>query len=208
MPLYKSIAVNDETHVLIWHITENEQVLNAPLTLETYSKNRLSNMKSELHRRAYLSVRHLLAIANYTDADLTYNEDGKPHLSDGVYISITHSYEYAAIILSAAPVGIDIEKQREKIIRIASKFVSDQEMEYLNASESEFMKKLTVLWGAKEAVYKLYGMPGVSFKQHIVVAPFELHTGITKSLLSFNEVQETYETDFLEFEGFTCVYTF
>lgn len=208
MPLYKSIAVNDETHVLIWHITESEQDLAAPVTLENYSKKRISSMKSEIHRRAYLSVRHLLAIANYTDADLTYNKNGKPSLSDGVEISITHSYEFAAIILGAQPVGIDIEKQREKITRIANKFVSDKEFEYLDKTSKDYLKKLTTIWGAKEAVYKLYGQPGVSFLQHIIVAPFELEKRITKSLLCFDEVQETYETDFLDFNGFTCVYTF
>ncbi len=208
MPLYKSIAVNNETHVLIWHITESEKELNTPLTLESYSQKRLSDMKSEIHRRAYLSVRHLLAIAQYTDADLIYDENGKPSLSDGVNISITHSYEYAAIILGANAVGIDIEKQRDKIIRIASKFISDKEFEYLNENAPNYIKNLTVIWGAKEAVYKLYGQPGVSFKQHIIIAPFEINKGITKSLLSFEEIQETYETDFIEFNNFTCVYTF
>lgn len=208
MPLYKSIAVNSETHVLIWHITESESALANAITLQEYSQNRISNMKSEIHRRAYLSVRHLLAIANYTDADLTYNENGKPSLSDDVEISITHSYEYAAIILGANPVGIDIEKQRDKITKIASKFVSDKEFEYLDQNCSTYIKNLTVIWGAKEAIYKLHGQPGVSFKQHIIVAPFNLEKRITKSLLSFEEIQATYETDFLEFDSFTCVYTF
>lgn len=208
MPLYKSIAVNDETHVLIWHITESESDLSIPLSLENYSQNRLAGMKSQIHRRAYLSVRHLLAIANYSDTDLTYNEDGKPSLSDGVCISITHSYQYAAIILSANPVGIDIEKQRDKITRIATKFVCDKEFEYLDSTNTEYIKNLTVIWGAKEAVYKLYGKPGISFKQHIIVAPFEIEKGITKTLLSYNEVQKTFDTDFLEFDGFSCVYTF
>ncbi len=208
MPLYKSIAVNDETHVLIWHITESEKDLKKSLKLEKYSKKRLSNMKSEIHRRAYLSVRHLLAIAQYTDADLNYNENGKPNLSDGVYISITHSYEYSAIILGAQPVGIDIEKQREKITRIASKFVSEKEFEYLSEEAPMYIKNLTIIWGAKEAVYKLHGQPGISFKQHIIVAPFELEKGITKSLLSDGETQKTYDTDFIEFNNFTCVYTF
>lgn len=208
MPLYKSIAVNNETHVLIWHITESEHELHPPLKLENYSQTRLSDMKSEIHRRAYLSVRHLLAIAGYTDADLTYNEHGKPSLSDGVEISVTHSYQYAAIILGATPVGIDIEKQRDKITKIAQKFVSDKEFEYLDTSSNDYIKNLTVIWGAKEAVYKLFGQPGVSFKQHIIIAPFQLQNGITKSLLSLGEVQQTFDTDFLEFNNFTCVYTF
>ncbi len=80
-------------------------------------------MKSEMHRRAFLSIRHLLALYNYVDEDLVYNEAGKPHLKDGKYISITHSHHFTAIIISKNDgVGIDIEMQRDKILRIAHKF--------------------------------------------------------------------------------------
>ena len=205
MPLYKSIAVDNETHVLIWKITESEAELDI-LPLGEKSKNRIASMKSKLHRRAYLSVRHLLAIAEYTDTDLTYSSEGKPSLSDGVYISITHSHEFSAIILSAKPVGIDIEEQRDKIIRIEDKFVSNREKEYLEQSENR-IKSLTILWGAKEALYKLYGTTGLSFKNHIDVAPFDLETNYTQASINYDENMTFYEIIFTEFEGFTCVYT-
>ena len=169
MPLNKSIAVGEETHVLIWKITESELDLKALIELGDNSKQRLASMKSELHRRAYLSIRHLLAIAQYSDEDLCYTEHGKPKLSDGVEISITHSGEYAGIILSSKPVGIDIEKQRDKIECIAHKFISPKEQEYLQAI-TERIKALTIIWGAKESIYKLYGEKGLSFKQHMDVA--------------------------------------
>ena len=73
MPLYKSIALDNETHVLIWEITESEEELQKTIKLGKVSKERLASMKSEIHRRAYLSVRHLLAIAQYSDEDLTYS---------------------------------------------------------------------------------------------------------------------------------------
>jgi phosphopantetheinyl transferase len=49
-----------------------------------------------------------------------YYDEGKPHLKDDKYISISHSHHFSAIIVSKS-VGIDIELQREKIIRIADK---------------------------------------------------------------------------------------
>jgi len=52
-----------------------------------------------------VSVRHLLAEAGYTDHDLYYTENGKPHLKDGKHISITHSYTFSAIIVSTQAVG-------------------------------------------------------------------------------------------------------
>jgi phosphopantetheinyl transferase len=78
----------------------------------------------------FISVRKLLQEAGYNDLDLYYDELGKPHLKDDKYISISHSHHFSAIIVSNKSVGIDIELQREKIIRIADKFV-DQEYSYL-----------------------------------------------------------------------------
>ncbi len=62
--------------------------------------------------------------------DLFYDEFGKPHLKDDKYISITHSFNFSGIIVSENKVGIDIEKQRPIITKIASKFVG-YEFEYL-----------------------------------------------------------------------------
>ncbi len=207
MPLYKSIAVDNETHILIWKITESENELASGISLAKKSTKRIQSMKSEMHRKAYLSVRHLLAIAQYTDKDLTYNEAGKPKLSDGVCISITHSHQFSAIILSAKPVGIDIEKQRDKIKNIANKFISNKENEWLCKHQSH-LKLLTTIWGAKESIYKLYGQPGLSFKQHIEIAPFTVNENFTRASVHFKDEIEFFDVFYLDFEEFTCVYTF
>jgi len=205
MPLYKSIAVSEVTHVLIWKVTESEEDLMSGLSLGEFSKKRLGLMKSEAHRCSYLAVRQLLAIAQYSDADLTYFETGKPMLIDGVEISITHSYDYAAIILSEQPVGIDIEKQRAKINQIAPKFVSEKETEYLENTENK-IEKLTTIWCIKEAIYKLFNTPGLSFKNHIDVAPFEKDAPYTKVAVNYNAKVEFYDVDIIKFEDFICVY--
>lgn len=47
----------------------------------------------------------------------------KPNLKDGKLISISHSFEFSALIISDKVAGIDLEMQREKIITIAEKFM-------------------------------------------------------------------------------------
>ena len=115
MPLYKSISVNSQTTVKIWKIEESYSDLLQPLNLKPQSLERVLGMKSELHQRGFLSVRHLLHEFGYTDQDLFYDDNGKPHLKDGKHISITHSFTFSGVIVSDKEVGIDIEKQREKI---------------------------------------------------------------------------------------------
>ena len=92
MPLYKTLTVNNNTKVLIWKIEESMLDLSAGIALSNESKARVDGMKSELHQRGFMSIRHLLKEVGYTDMDVYYDEFGKPHLKDGKFISITHSF--------------------------------------------------------------------------------------------------------------------
>ena len=152
MPLAKTITVDKNTTVLVWKITETLQELKT-IFLSANSIARLTNMRSELHQKGFISVRHLLKKAGYSDADLFYSETGKPNLKDGKHISISHSFTYSTVIISDKCVGIDIEKNRDKIKRIAHKFVGS-ESSFL--TDENLIEQLTVLWGAKESLYKIH----------------------------------------------------
>ncbi|WP_396597537.1 4'-phosphopantetheinyl transferase family protein [Dokdonia sp. R86516] len=205
MPLYKTITVSSSTTVYIWKIEEDITTLSRNIKLTDHCQNRLQGMKSELHQRGFMSIRHLLAEAGYTDFDLYYDKNGKPHLHDGKHISITHSYTFTAIIVSDQPVGIDIEKQRDKILRIAHKFTPIEEYYTLTNADAR-MRKLTIVWGAKESLYKLYAQEGLSFLKHIDVADFNFDDAKTTATVNYEGAVSTYDLTFMEFEGFTCVY--
>lgn len=205
MPLYKTITVNKTTKVLIWKIEESYEFLSEGISLTNHCRERVDSMKSDLHRRGFMSVRHLLAEAGYTDHDLYYDEKGKPHLTDNKHISITHSFIFSAIIISDQEVGIDIEKQRQKILKIAHKFTPIEEYRTL-ANDDAVMRKLTMVWGAKESLYKSFARKGVSFLEHVYVEDFRLDNMQSTAEVSFEDKEETYKVWFLEFEGFTCAY--
>ncbi|WP_157206883.1 4'-phosphopantetheinyl transferase family protein [Mariniflexile maritimum] len=205
MPLYKTIIPNSQTTVKIWKITESFDELFAMVKLKTACLERVLNMKSEQHQRGFLSVRCLLESFGYEDADLFYDANGKPHLSDGKQISITHSFGFSAVIISDLIVGIDIEKQRAKISVIAHKFI-DYEYHYLNENAPDFIKKLTIVWCVKESLYKLFATPGLSFKQHCLVIPMSDNTHETIAWIDYETKKYRYRAHFLEFEGFTCAY--
>ena len=206
MPLYKTLKVNENTKVLIWKIEESIETLNKGITLTENCQNRVDGMKSELHKRGFMSIRHLLAEVGYVDADLYYDDLGKPHLKDGNFISITHSFTFTGIILSSTKqVGIDIEKQRDKIVRIAHKFTTVDDYKNIK-TEDELVRKLTIVWGAKESLYKIYEKEGLSFLQHIYVDDFALSATETTATITYNNKKSTYRIYFLEFEGFMCTY--
>ncbi len=206
MPLFKKYNFDSSTTVYVWKITESFQKLSEEIALKESCKQRVEGMKSELHQRGFLSVRKLLGEAGYNDFDLYYDEFGKPHLHDGKYISITHSHQFSSIIISDKKVGIDIELQREKIIRIADKFCN-AEFEFLEKDHStDYIKKLTVIWGIKESIFKIRNEKGISFKDHINVAEFRLEEFTALANLNFNGINEEFKVFFEDVEDFSLVY--
>ncbi len=204
MPVIKTLTNRSNTVVYVWQVTESEAWLRSGITLSQNSVNRLVTMSSEMHRRGFLSIRHLLLHAGYSDEELYYDDLGKPHLSDDRYISITHSYELTAIIISDVSMGIDIEKRREKIERIAVKFVN-YEAGFV-VGQSNKISVLTVIWGAKESMYKCLGQKGLGFYEHCKVEPFEIGNSTTISRIDYGDIQLSFDTFFTEILDSTLVY--
>ena len=154
MPLYKTIRVNDFTKVLVWKIDESLEDLTMGIKLTERSKKRVEAMKSVLHKQGFMSIRQLLKQAGYADTDVFYDAFGKPHLKDKNYLSISHSFTFTAIIISKKkPVGIDVEKQRDKIVKIAHKFTPIEEYNTI-ANHEALVSKLTVVWAQKNLYIK------------------------------------------------------
>tara|TARA_B100001059_G_scaffold184247_1_gene185766 strand:+ start:425 stop:1057 length:633 start_codon:yes stop_codon:yes gene_type:complete len=206
MPLYKSLDLNSQTIVKVWKISETLEFFLNNLVLNHESLERVKGMKSELHQRAFLSVRMLLGEFGYSDLDLFYDSFGKPFLKDGKHISISHSYHFSILVISSVEVGIDIEKQRSTIIKIASKFIGFETF-YLNKNDPSQIQKLTWVWCTKEALYKLYGKPGTDFKKHLIVLPFSTESNNTIAWIVRGNRKLKFVVTFMEFEGFGCVVT-
>ena len=204
MPLFKTIKPNLHTNIFVWKITESFDALNLPIELTNRSKERVLSMKSELHQCGFLSIRHLLKEAGYCDADLYYNGNGKPHLKDGKHISITHSFTFSAIIISDVEVGIDIEKNRDKIKIIQHKFVNF-ERGFIH-KDDDYIQQLTVIWGAKESLYKIYPFGGLTFKNDIDINSFQIADKKTTGTIKVEGWDKNYDIRFEQLEDFTLVY--
>lgn len=208
MPLYKKLNIGQNAQVLIWQISESFEDLFDAVILKDISLIRLNNMKALSHQKGFLSIRKLLQEIGYSDEDLFYDETGKPNLLDGKCISITHSFEFSAIIISEKVAGIDLEMQREKIIKIAEKFM-DTEFDFLpQIKEQDFIQKSTVIWGVKEAIFKIENQVGISFKNHISVFPFEIEDGKTSAILTYGNQKKEFAIQFELVENYIVVVAF
>ncbi len=205
MPLYKTITIHADTQIFIWHITESLAELETSVQLNPFCQKKIANLKAIAQKKQFLSIRHLLKTAGYQDEDLYYDADGKPHLKGELYISVSHSHQFSAIIIGKGSVGIDIEKQREKILKVAPRFTPLEEYRSL-ANEEALIRKLTIVWSAKEAIYKILNIRGLSFLKDIYVEDFDFEDYQLRAEVQHQNRRFYFELNFIEFEDFTCVY--
>lgn len=201
--------MDSDTEFALWKIEERAENLYSQLQLDKYEKayvERLSLGKRHLH---WLAVRVLLRTMLNTSEyiDCKVDDHGKPYLVKLPYhISLSHSFDYAAVMMSKSrPVGIDIELIKEKVERIAPKFMRPGEMSFINGSNR--IDHLYACWCAKEAVYKCYGQKEVSFADNISLEPFNfVKEGKLNAHLNKSGVSRNYQVDYLQYEDYMIGY--
>lgn len=201
MPLFETINVDEKAHLYVWKVTESLDELAEKVKLHGEHQLRYDSIKVETGKKNFLATRAILQSLGYTSEDLFYDQDGKPFLKDGKNISISHSFDLVALIISEHSIGVDIEKKREKIINVADKFTH---WDYRNTSFSSqnILQKLTMIWSAKEAGYKAHGKSGIT-ANHILVKDF--FPNDTKTKIKIED--EIYNVSFLNIqEEFVLAY--
>ena len=125
--------------------------------------------KRSVEKQAALYV--IRTVLQDDQIEILYRENGKPYLTVDVPVSISHSYDWLAVLFSfnGIEVGVDIEKVRDKILNIKEKFLSPKELEEVKGAPLE---KYTVYWCVKEALYKTLGIAGLDFSEQILVEDF------------------------------------
>jgi phosphopantetheinyl transferase len=167
MPLFYQHTINETTKLGIWHITESEDffLMKVPL------KRDVSHAQKRLQ---HLAGRYLLIelFSDFPLKEIRIADTRKPYLSDEKYhFSISHFGSFAAAIVSTTNrVGIDVEKVSPTIERIRNKFLSTHEsrIAFDGVEKSGHrLRQLTLLWSAKESIFKWYSLGNVNFKEHI-----------------------------------------
>ncbi len=111
-------------------------------------------------------------------SSIAYNEIGKPFLIDDPQTAISISHTKDLVIMGKAPfeIGLDVEIAQEKIIKIIDKFASEHEKNLYPLAQFNLIEWYTFIWCAKEAIYKLGQVKGLSFKEEIFIEKIETAT--------------------------------
>lgn len=190
MPVVFNKQIDENTILGVWKIEETEAQLLAGLQLKQHELDIIQSLSNGKRSLQWLSTRLLLRTLLKTNdyIDCQIDEHGKPYLANiDAHISLSHSYDYAAVIVSKTnKVGIDIELIKHKIKSIKHKFLSDIELAQKQIGDNT--NGLYVAWCAKEAIYKWHGKKGLEFRQHIHIKPFKLKKeGCLQALIDLPE---------------------
>lgn len=168
-------SVNSDTEIALWKIEEEAEDLYGRLKLRDSEKAHLEQLKSSKRHLHWLGTRVLLRemIGTPGYINCLTDKNGKPYLVDlPYYISFSHSFDYAGVMLSRVQeVGLDIELIKDKVARIAHKFLQPAELDFI--APEKRIEQLSACWCAKEAVYKCYGKREISFLHNIFLQPFD-----------------------------------
>jgi len=96
--------------------------------------------------------------ANICDISIDYGDFGKPYLKNhpNFHFNISHCKNAVAVAFSNSPVGIDIEKISTKKEKVAKRYFSFKENEYINKSANSDTAFYEI-WTKKEAYFKRNG---------------------------------------------------
>jgi 4'-phosphopantetheinyl transferase len=205
MPLYNLKNTGTESAWGIWKVEESAEEL-AFTAFEEAPEGIIHVTKRLEWLASRVLVRTLLEQNDLPYSGIHKDEFGKPFLRELTHhISLSHAYPYVAVQLDKnKSVGIDIEQPTEKLLRVAPRVLSTEELE--NAGSD--IRKHCVYWCAKEALYKVYGKRGLHFAEQLLVEPFILEeTGDLNGTITVREEKLNVALSYEIEPEFVVVYT-
>lgn len=120
------------------------------------------------------------------------DELGKPYIKNlpNIFFNISHTHNVIAIAFSTNKVGVDIEKETETSSKIAKRFFTPKECEYIMSSSNEHSKAFLEIWTKKEAFVKYLGL------------------GLRKPLNDFCVLSDLLKDKFLTLQQENCIISF
>jgi len=209
MSIYLKKTLTNSSTIGLWEITEDIDVLLSQLKLNDEENALYNGFKNDQRRLHWLSYRNLLKalVSPEEYSHVIYDEYGKPYMStDSHLLSVAHSGKFsAAIINKRNAVGIDIELIHPRIEKVLHKFLSETETAQI-AVENR-LEQLFVCWGAKEALYKLYGRKELDFREHMHIKPFRyVEKGNLQAWICNEEMDEKFSLNYEKVEDYMLVY--
>jgi len=214
MPIILKKEFENASLLGLWKIEESEEYL-LELLSKKYNKNDFNILQQSLNqysnphrRREWLVVRVLLYELINKAVLIIYDEFRKPFLADNsLCISVSHKDDLVGILLgNNKNIGLDIEKITPRIEKIAHKFINKTEKDYL--LENIKTEQLTMIWSAKEVLYKIHGVGNLDFIKNLNINSFvPSETDNVSASIAIKNHNKEFLLQYFKFENFFVVFS-
>lgn len=194
MPLFYQQDINQDTRLAVWEICEPESFFLEKVSL----KREITHPQKRLQ---HLAGRYLLGylFPDFPAELIEIADTRKPFLPNEQYhFSISHCGNFAAAIVSKTErVGIDVELLTPRVEKIKHKFLHPEELQMVDHANIDRIQLLTLLWSAKEAMFKWWARGDVDFSEVLRIwqMPNELQGKINASFQK-NEIDIALPLDY------------
>ncbi len=177
----------------IWEISESLEEIKKSINDDNYKL-----FKSLKRQKEYICTRLLLREID-PNLSITYNKWGAPTINTNKNISISHSKNIIAIIISKKNVALDIEMISKNPLKIKDKFLSI----FDNISHS--IEETTLAWSAKETIFKLHQKGDIDYKSDIQIKEINYDENQITVLFNDNNIVLNYNKLNNHFLVYVCI---
>jgi phosphopantetheinyl transferase len=158
-----------EGHRLAFWQFEAAHDATLPETWSAADANEYARCAHAKRQHEWLASRWALRAGLAITEEVLYAPSGKPRLASQE-LSFSHCLPLAGVLVHPANAGIDIQSNHPKLLKIKERFAHADELADAAVSSDE-LSYVTLLWSAKEALFKCYG-EDLPFAEGIRIARF------------------------------------
>ena len=176
MPLKSVENIAPDVRMGLWDITESVDDFLGQGGNAAVLEALIDGYASEQRRREVLAVRMLLDRMVGAKVELRHELSGRPWLSNGMNVGISHTKGFASVVVSPSrKVAVDVEYISERVGKVAAKMLRPDE-------KADTLLGLLLHWCTKETLYKLYSDEHLALKDMQVLSVEGCEaTGIVKA---------------------------
>jgi len=194
----------NRTDVMVFNNTLSINELKQKIQLTKPEKEKLELLKSKKRKKEWLGIRFAVQKKYGNTIHIKYRGK-KPFIDNKKHFSISHSGNLLALFSSNKYcIGIDIEKISNKLESFSHKFIHDKEKIFL--TKDNYLLTTHLIWCAKEAIYKSYGLGGLVFNKEMIVSNINYKKNTAQGILIKNKITENYSIHFKKLDSYLLVF--
>ena len=192
----------------IWQLHESQEQLLQMLDNRHWYTAFLDKVTSDTRKKEWLAARVLLKELCGEEKQIVYYKNGQPFLYDNSFnISISHTKGYIAVLIHPSKrVGVDIERISERVLKVQHKFLLEKDLMVIPV-ENELVQT-SLLWSAKESLFKIMDVAEIQFAEQLHIEPFVLQQeGVFSAYETRTDVQQKFSVYYEVFSEMVLTWT-